>query len=215
MSAYETDREQIEMIKKWWRDYGKTLLIAIIIGLALGFGWRYWRQHKVQVSQQASSLYQAMTIASAKKDQKTAAVFADKLMKEFSNTAYASLAALISAKNEVNENHLDKAYQDLQWVMKNSNVDSFKQIARIRAARILIQENKAKEALTLLSTVDDKSYGALINETKGDAYAALGDKKSALKAYKAAKLGLLEMGITNPILQMKMAQPFTDSKKSS
>lgn len=207
MSAYETDKEQIEMIKKWWNDYGKALLIAIIIGLALGFGWRYWRQHKVEVSQQASGIYQSMTIAAEKQDEKTATVLADKLMKDFSNTAYASLAGLLSAKNSVEQKQLKQAYQDLQWVIKNSDVKSFRQIARIRAARILIAENKAKAALKLLSTVDDKSYAPLTSEVKGDAYASLNNKKAALEAYKAANLGLLEMGMTNPLLQMKMAQP--------
>jgi len=63
MREYDmTDREQIDMLKKWWKDYGQSIAIAIMVGLVLSFGWRYWRAHQQQQVEQASSLYQTMMI---------------------------------------------------------------------------------------------------------------------------------------------------------
>ena len=63
MADYMTDKEEREFIKKWWNDYGKLLMVAVVVGLCVGFGWRYWRQHKITMSEQASATYQAMVTA--------------------------------------------------------------------------------------------------------------------------------------------------------
>ena len=36
-----SNKEQADLVKAFWNDYGRWIAIAIIIGLVLGFGWRW------------------------------------------------------------------------------------------------------------------------------------------------------------------------------
>lgn len=207
MPEYSTDQEQIEMIKRWWHDYGKAISIAIVIGLVIGFGWRYWHQHQIQTAENAAIIYQAMNVAIVKKDDQSTQQYANQLMQQFSKTPYATLAAFLLAKQEVQKSNLSQALSSLRWVIKNGRVKRFTQIARLRAARILISQNKSNDALKLLDVVDDASYQGLIDNVKGDAYAATGQLILAQKFYNSAKRNLENNGIDDPLLAMKLAQP--------
>ena len=62
MNDNMSDKEQIDMLKKWWTNYGKSILIAIIVGLLLGYGWNYYRTHQATTREQASLIYQKLLI---------------------------------------------------------------------------------------------------------------------------------------------------------
>jgi len=202
-----TDSEQIAMIKKWWKDYGRAIAVAVAIGLIVGFGWRYWSQHKVERAQQASVLYQQLSVADFQKQPKVAMVFANKLKQEYSHSPYASYAAFWAAKKAVNNKNLPLALKNCRWVVTNGRVKSLKQIARIRAARILLAQKKLKAAMTMLDRVNDKTFMPLINNVKGDIYTAMGEHKAARKAFESAKAGMsASIGVVDPLLDMKLAQ---------
>ena len=179
-----------------------------VIGLIVRLGWRYWRQHQVDVASQASSLYQSTLSASAQqKDSAQSQRYADDLINQYARSPYATLAALFSAKTAIAANDLQQALNKLQWVIDHSKSTQFKeQSARLRAARIYLQQNKAQQALDLLAVVDDKAYQPLIDHIKGDAYTLLGNAASAKAAYEAAKKGLTEGGVEDPLLNMKLSQ---------
>jgi len=203
-----TSSEEVEMLKKWWKDYGRAIAIAVAIGLIVGLGWQYWRKHQRQHRQQASFYYQSMSLADYQKKPKLAEKFAKQLMKNYSRSPYATFAALRSAKEALQKNNLASALANYRWVLKNSKVSSLQQIARIRAARVLLAQKKLKAAMSLLSEVDDKTFAPLIENVKGDIYAAMGDSKAAHKAYQAAKMGLSSsINTSDPVLDMKLAQP--------
>jgi predicted negative regulator of RcsB-dependent stress response len=201
-----TNKEEMDMIKRWWHQYGKVIAIAITIGLMLGFGWRYWRQHKVEQANQASVLFQKLTVADYQKKSKVARVIAAQLMQQYGATPYADLAAFWWAKQLVQEKNLQQAYEKYQWVLKHGRVDQFKSIARIRAARILLEEKKFQPALDMLSKKADPSFQPVIDEVKGDIYSAQQHPKAARSAYQSAKTGYAAAGENDPILTMKLAQ---------
>src|SRR5690606_9827506 len=101
-------------------------------------------------------------------------------------TTYAQMAALMLSRDAAIKKNFTDAEKYLHDVLKNSDVPSIKQIARIRLARTLITEQKAQEAITLLNTVDDKSFNGLTEEVKGDAYYALKNIDLARQSYKLA-----------------------------
>src|SRR5438874_716350 len=113
-----SDQEQMEMIGKWWKDYGKSIVTAVIIGLLLGFAWRSWNVSHVKHSEQASVIYQGMTFAVASKDQAEMQRFANLLKSRYSSTPYATFAALNLAQNSVTQNDYNGALDQLQWVMQ-------------------------------------------------------------------------------------------------
>lgn len=207
MPAYETDNEQIEILKKWWADYGKWVVMAVIIGLAVGLGWRYWQRQQVVNHQQASLLFQQLVVADSQSKSDTVMQMAAEITKRYAQSEYAALANLMAAKNAVLQNNNDAAIQKLQWAMDHSDNKSIKQIARLREARVLLTQNKAQEAQKVLSIVNDKTFQPAIDEVQGDIYTALGDPVKAHQSYQAAQIGLSAVLGEDRLLSMKLAQP--------
>ncbi len=207
MTDYVTDREQIEQIKSWWKNYGRGIAIAIIVGLIIGFGWRYWHQHKIRKAEQASSIYQSMMVAMARQKSTLANQYAKQLIDQYASTPYASLGGLLWARSALDQSKFQLAFDKLQWVVKHSKMESVRQIARLRSARILLEQGKAKSALAMLQVVDDKTYQPLISMVEGDAYSTLGQKAKALKAYQSAKTALAGVGADYPLLDLKLTTP--------
>lgn len=203
MTEQFSDKEQVEMLKKWWREYGIVIMVAIVLGLAIGFGWRYWHRHKEEKAVEASMIYQQVQNAAARKQFKMAQSLAARLMEHYRSTPYAAMGALLWARDAVLQNNLKIALDKLNWVIKHGKLDSLKQIARLRAARVLLAEKRYQPALNSLKTVDDPVYEPLIESVKGDIYRALGKDKLAKQSYQAAKSGFEASGIINPFLNMK------------
>ena len=61
MEGYKTDDEQIEHLKRWWQENGKSIIGGITIGLIAIFGWRGWQDHLVSQGEKASDLYEQMS----------------------------------------------------------------------------------------------------------------------------------------------------------
>lgn len=205
MSDYLSDKEQAEMLKNWWNNYGRSIAIAVVIGLLIGFGWRYWNQHKIEREQKASAYYQAMLLADESNDSTAAQQQAEILWKQFPGSLYATMAALFTAKEAVANNNLDLALEKLNWAIAHTNNNTFREIAKVRVSRILASQKKYDDALAILQVVDDKTFVAVVAETKGDIYSAQGRTAEAQKEYSEAKQAYTEVGIDNPFLQMKMA----------
>lgn len=206
MEGYLSDKEQIQIIKNWWKKYGNTILLSVILVLGASFGWRFWHNYKNKRAAQASVLYEQMISANTASKISDFKLFATHLIKDYASTPYASLASLLLAEQAVNANNLALAKQDLQWVIEHGSNDSFQQIARIRKARILIADQQLQPASQLLQQVDDKAFMPAINETRGDIFAAQGDKTKALQIYKQALHEVTQKSVMRSMLEMKINQ---------
>jgi len=201
-----SDKDQIQMIKDWWKKYGTTIVLSIVVVFGISFGWRYWHYYKNKQAQQASVLYEQMLSARAAQKTTDFKLFAEHLIKDYSSTPYATLASFMLAKEAVSSKNLFNAQQNLQWVIKHADNVSFKQIARIREARILLAKKQLQQALQLLQHVDDKALMPEISETIGDIYVAQGNKARALQEYKKALSGVSQSSVMRPVLEMKINQ---------
>jgi predicted negative regulator of RcsB-dependent stress response len=203
--ASAVDKEQIEMLSQLWKDYGRGILIAVIIGLGVGLGWKYWYQHKNVYRAQSSVAYQQFYSATVMRNDKAAATYLTNLKTKFKDSPYASMGALLNARVNAEEGNAKEALTQLQWVIDNSKMASFREMARIRSAQILLSIKQYSEASNILQVVDDKSYQPMLDNVKGDIYAAQGEKEKSEQAYQAAKTGFESMGLNNPILDMKLS----------
>lgn len=207
MPAYETDSEQIEIVKKWWGEHGKWLITAVIIALAVSFGWRYWQSQQIKASQQASLLYQQLVMADTQNNPDTVLQMAAEMTKRYPKTEYAALSNLIAAKTAVVQNKNDLAAQKLQWVVDHSANNSIKQIARLRQARVLLAQNQPTAAQKVIATVNDPVFQPAIDEVQGDIYTAEGNKDKARQSYQAAQTGFATIIGEDRLLNLKLAQP--------
>lgn len=209
MNVYQSEVEQVEVIKQWLKKYGHWLSIAILLTLLTVLGYRFWDQHVTKVTSQASERYQQLMVAVANRDENTINARAQDLLEHYPDTVYANAAALIQAKWLVSgttapKEALPKALKKLDYVMQHSSSTTLRQIARLRAAKILETEDENQEALNLLTVVDDIVYQPEIDELKGDIYRNMNDNKKALHFYKKAQRAFDDAGITSPFLDMKM-----------
>lgn len=204
MNVYATETEQIEQLKRWWHQYGKSTLAVVIIGFLISWGWHAWQKQHERLLQTASVVYERLLTSVIRDDQVAVQKQATRLFQHYPRTPYAQLAALILARKAVYDGDLTAAKKKLNWVIKHGESSALKELARIREARILATEGKLKEALELVSKVDDKAYLPLVEDIKGDIYMLMNNKDAARTAYQNALKGLPAYEIMQPLILMKL-----------
>jgi len=186
---YEIEEQQLEAIKKWWKENSTNIIGGIVLGAAAIFGWRYYGDVQSNHMLQASSIYEQVktsAINNAELDKQQVRV--NDLMAEYADTPYASLSAFAFTKQLLQNNDIVKAQQQLDWVIQHADEESFKVIARLRQARLFFMAKQYDQALTLLSIEYPLSFAALYEELKGDIYLAQGKQAEARAAYEKASL---------------------------
>lgn len=184
--SYQTEEQQIEQLKDWWKDNGTPLIVGAVLGLSGFFGWKYWNEQQIAVQEEASDMYQ---LVSAQIDEEDTAILvenAQALKAQFPDSSYAILSAFHLAKIAVENKKLDDAVTELTWVIDRHQGNELVHIAKIRLARLLVAQQKAEQALPLLSFANDSGYFEIASLVKGDALMALDRRTEALEAYKTA-----------------------------
>lgn len=198
---FETEEQQLEAIKNWWKENSSMIVTGLAVGVASIFGWQYYQDQSVRHTEQASIIYE--TVASnlqstgSINEQQTRV---NTLAAEFKDTPYASLSALLLAKQHLASAEPVKAQAQLQWVIENTRQDELKYLAKIRLARVLLTNSQADQALLLLNENYPESFRALALELKGDALVTQGNKALAQQAYKDA----LQYTTSSRLLQLKI-----------
>lgn len=204
MEYQQTDQEQIEDIKKWWKDNGTSVLTGIILGLGLLFGWQGWQQYQTSQAEFASNTYERAVSALEKGDKDTANKATDELLSKYSNSPYAALLALHLAKHDVEADKLEPAQMRLQWVIDNAKLPEFTHIARLRLVRIFIAQKQFDKAQDLLSFKDQGTFKGEYAELRGDIAMLQGNRDAARNAYTEALASKdISTGI-HSILQLKL-----------
>ena len=184
---YETEEQQVEALKRWWKENGKLVITGIALGLGLVVGVRFYNQYTNERAESASYLFEQVISSTADTEQDVKAEV-DRLQTEFGSTPYATLSALVMAKQLVQKGDLAGARQKLEWVITNSSNVELQHIARLRLIRILNSSGEFDQALALANIDYPVSFAALYEELKGDAYLAKGDAAQAQLAYDKAIL---------------------------
>jgi len=182
-----------------------VIVIAVMIGFVLSLGWRYWHAHKIHIAQKASNLYAQLTAIDPQKQKQKAKALVAQLIQKYQSTPYSSMAALWWARVLVTGKKYNEALQKIHWALAYSHVASIRQIARLRAARILLFQQKSQAAHALLHQIDEKTYQPLIDKLEGAIYMAMNQPRAAVKAYESAKKGMAAVGLNDSILAMEIA----------
>ena len=205
MAFEEYDKyEQSELVQKWLRDNGVSIIAGIVIGLVGIFGWQQWRNHQARNESQASQLYQQMQIAQASGKPDAASQLTDQLMKDYAKSPFTVFAVSDRARQQVQAKQLDKAEASLKWAESHATAPALKSLTLLRIAQVELARDNGKEALATLDRIPADSYQGLVQELRGDVLVKLGRPDEARKAYQAA---LSTMGKEAPqrgALQMKL-----------
>ena len=209
MEQNRQDAEQIENFKAWWREQGLAVVGGIVVGLCALFGWRGWQAHLITQSQEASDIYLQLS-----EDDEDAGnppnlkEIGERLIEDYDTTPYAEFAALLLAKEAVEENDLDAAGKHLRQVMEHGKNDELQHIVRTRLARLLLLQDKVAEASSLIDIAEAGEFTALYAEIRGDILLQQGDPEGAGKAYQEA---LDKSASAQSVLQTKLDDLGTES----
>ena len=201
---YLTDDEQLEHVKQLFAEYGPWTLGAVVVGLGLAFGYRYYNQHMNERALDASAQFTDMSAAVDGDDSAKARRIADDLIKAYPRSPYADQAKLVLARLAVDANQQAGAIAPLQEVIAHSKDAELQHIARLRLARVQIDQGKPDEALKTLSDLPG-TFGARYDEVRGDAYYARKDPAKAAELYKKALAESDPQSMESALLALKIA----------
>lgn len=199
----ETEDQQLEDFKKWWKENGSSIITGVVLGLAVLFGTRSWFTWQERTAQNASVIYSVMMREAESGDASVASENAATLIADFSGTPYASIAALLLARYRIEDNELDAARSQLQWVLDNESSDEIRTTASVRLARVLVSLADYDGALALLDAIETDGQQGLVSEVRGDIYTLRGDSQQAVDAYSEALLLLPENSPGRNIVLLK------------
>jgi predicted negative regulator of RcsB-dependent stress response len=204
VDTYQTEDEQVQAIKDWWKENGRAVIAGLIIGIGAIAGYRYWTNYQTTQAEQASLIYAQVIASAANADNVRAFEQGKSLISDYSGTPYAALSALTLSKLALDNTDYSTAAAQLRWVIDNSSDDGLKHVARLRLARVFAAQDKPDLAISLLNETDTSGFTTLYQETRGDIFVQLGKTVEARDEYRKA-LEDLEM---NPqrrrVLEMKM-----------
>lgn len=170
---YLTEEQQVERLKRWWKEYGFAILGGVVLAIIIGSSWRYYQAYKTKIADQASLAYMMMISNDSQNHTAAAMKNAHLLKAQFSSTPYASLAAFYLAKEDVLANEYEAAQAELRWVIAREKRKDLRQVAKLRLARIDLQEGQAQAALQDLQPVILPAYQVMVTTLTKQAEALL------------------------------------------
>ncbi len=189
-----TDDEQVEALKRWWDENGRSTLIAIALAVAASLGWQGFRDYRIEQAEAASIVYDEMLEALAPTEngqvddtrRRTAEHLAGVLKTEYGGSTYSAFAAFMLAKLQVEGGDLAAAEEELRWVLANAGDGEVGELAQLRLARVMAARGEHQQALDILIGIQAESFEPSVARAIGDVHLALGDIDKANAAYQEA-----------------------------
>ncbi len=181
MEVYSNDNEQVDALRRFFANNGKSLVIGVVLGVAALVGWHYWNDHQNDNAKETSAVYQQL--ATALDGNKPQTMDAVAKFAHDNNNTYGALASLDLAKQYVDKNDLDKAAAQLQNGLVNTQDANLKAVLNLRLARVQLQQKKMDEVLKTLDAIKGDGWTAIVADIRGEALLSKGDKQGAHDAW--------------------------------
>jgi predicted negative regulator of RcsB-dependent stress response len=204
VSIYDSEKEQLEVIKKWWQENGRMVIIGVALGLAAVFAWTSWRSYITSQAEEASARYNQLIASADDEDYLVVKRQGETILDKFPDRGYAPLTALVLANRAAMEEKTEDAKRYLRWVMEHAELLGLQRVARLRLARVLLDEQAYEQALSLLNEVEPSTFQGPYAEIRGDILAAQGKLEEARVAYTKALASLPATGANHDRVQMKL-----------
>jgi predicted negative regulator of RcsB-dependent stress response len=210
-----TDDEQLQILKNWWKENGRSLILIVSLAVIAYLGWQWWTRYQQQYSEEASAIYVELmeTVAQSNEGEKlteekrsTANYLIEQLQNDYSRTFYSVSAALLAAKLAMEDGDLGAAEQQLNIAIDLGD-EEIKTLANLRLANVYLAQGKHDEALALSEYTQDDNFTGLFAALRGDVFVAMGKIEDARSAYETAKE---KLGAENTLQQRLVAIKLSD-----
>ena len=202
MEIYETEEEQVEALKRWWKANGASVISGIVLAVVIILSWKYWENYQADLTIEASNLYGELLSAQKEGKTESALKIADRLVQQYETTPYAEFSVLFQAKIKVENNDYDAAKVFLKKLVASA-AGEINHIARIRLIRLFLATEDYDTGLQLIAEVNPtqaESFEGIYQELTGDLYVALDRRGEARTAYQNA----VRKGRNTPLMQLKI-----------
>lgn len=192
MAEMRTEEEQLDAIKRWFKENGVSLIAGVAIAAAGVFGWNTWQDYQANQAEAASMRYQQLLNLAMDEPVEEAAIdrardLVVEITEEHDDTLYADLARLLGARLAVTTGDNTAARDALQAMIDSSERDYLKGVARLRLARLQVVDGDAEMALTTLEAGVPEALDAQRADVRGNAYHALDRGDDAREAWQEAQ----------------------------
>ena len=202
VDEYLSEKEQIELIKQWWREYGWYLIGGAAVSVLGYFGLNQYRLYQDGMAEEAGALYREM-LAAVEDDRDDVDGLLARLRAEYASSPYTDQAGLLMAKHLLIQDS-ERAARELRLVMENASDQDLAMIARLRLARVQAYREDYAAALAVLEVEEAGQFAARISEIKGDIHVALGEADAARSAYIQALTAAGADSLDRNFVQMKL-----------
>jgi predicted negative regulator of RcsB-dependent stress response len=186
----ETEEEQVEKLKAWFKENGLSIVFGIIIGVGGIGGYNYWVHVQETTAVEASGHFTQMMEALSAGNSETVQQQADILLNEYASTEYALMAQLARASDYVVNADFENAESALQQVVGSAEQRPLAYLARTRLATVQIQTEQYDQALATLAIDFPAEFAARADELRGDILVLQGKSAEAVEAYLKAQSGI-------------------------
>lgn len=195
-----TEQEREELLKAGIKRYWKLAAAGFLAIVVIVYATHSYRRSHLQSLSEAAARTQivkhALSVNRLEEAEKATAL----LQKENKDESFALLATLSLAKYYFDKQDYEKAAQQYQWIIKNSSDAVTRDLARLRQARVFADNQKAKDAISLLNGLESTTESLEATLLKADIL--LQDKQfdTAESAYNTLK----DKGINPTILDERL-----------
>src|SRR5574337_1805551 len=149
MAVYDLEeQEQLSELKAWWTRFGSLVTLVAVAAALASVGWQAWRWYQNKQSVEAAALYAVVEQAVAKNDATKAREAAGQIFEQYGRTAYGDLAALLSAKAQVDAGDLKNAQAQLSWAVERGRDPALRDLARLRLDRKSTRLNSSHHSIS-------------------------------------------------------------------
>lgn len=207
MSDHHYEEEQVDALKRWWKENGQSTIVAVVLAVGGTVGWQQYQGYSAGQAANASDLYAGMMGRLQdpdKTDTDAAAELAQQLKSDYSGTEYAKFAAMQLAAIAATDGDYDSAEQELRWALSAGDAnDEMGKLIQLRLAKVLAAKGDEAGAMKILES-DGGAYAPAYGEAKGDIHLAAGRIAQALAAYESAQALKLDAGEAPGLLDTKV-----------
>lgn len=206
------------------KQHGEKIIYAVLVVLAVFFGWQYYQKHYAKVDTVAADAYTSISVRdeqllqsvnnpaldeAAKKQlaDEEAKLFTDidALVAEHGDTVYAWQALMIKARHQTDNGDLAGAVTTLnQATTIKLGDEGLLAMTKIRYARAMLANNDVDGAMAVANETVPAAFEASRQELLGDIYLAKNDTENAKKAYQTAWEALRERQENRAVLALKL-----------
>jgi len=181
-------------------QYRRALVSILFLVLLAVASYQYYLHHLEVTHIKAANVYEKMMSAVTSGDVQSANSHASEIRADYPRSSYSEFANLVLAHLAIEKDDLSQAKVKLNELVTKDNLSH---IAVARLARILLEQDKASEALSIIDLVPDDEYKTLMEEIRGDIFYSQGDMEKARKSYHLALKAAPDASLV-PWLRLKL-----------